>query len=208
MTTVTVFRRKVHVAAQRPLLTILRQIKNGLYRQLVEEVRHQLLIDKKHRAFYFRDLIPEFTPSACFGQTRQLEYLEAYSQFIQLEVKNVAKEELCNIKFTATQLPHTFACFVNTEGNGLIILTRTPLDPRWHRFSFLEIRKYYLSKLKARIGKQGHSILDLCRYSYDPDMYLNTEAPQFPVQPGPNDVPPRYSNLERALEKTKLITNH
>ena len=63
MPVVTVFRRKVSISAQKPLSTILKQIKNGMYQFMVESLRLAIAKERKNRADYIQGLIPGFTPS-------------------------------------------------------------------------------------------------------------------------------------------------
>ena len=206
MPVVTVFRRKVSISAQKPLSTILKQIKNGMYQSMVESLRLAIAKERKNRANYIQGLIPGFTPSGKYVTARLLSNLEQYTQYIQLETAKLKREQLSIVKSQVTSIPYTYACFVNAPGDRLIILTETPLEGRWHYYSFVSIRAWYADQLNLGFTDQGKSALNVCSYSYDPDIYINPDAAAFPVEPSPGGPKMGVSRLKAlCLERLGAI---
>ena len=204
MKSVTIFRKRAFLRGQLPLSTAFEQIQNGLYRTYVEEHRHLLFQRQKNRARYIRELIPEFTPAAQFHTWRDLGNLMRYNRIIHLEAAFGRKREQNNTKRTACQLPYTFACFEHVSGTGLVILVKTELGAVWHLHAFNAIRAYYQRELGLPIGWNGFSMSNLCTFSYDPGLYLNWEAPSYPVKITEEDRPLNYANLNKALAKRRI----
>lgn len=205
MPTITIFRHKNQVCAQRPLLTILQQIKRGMYKEIVQDLREQKLLELKDLDEYLLDHLPAFTPSGKFEGGRDLDSLMDYSQYIWLEVAGLDQDLLASIKMDIARIPFTYACFINQLGEGLVVLVKVKTPALLHTGAFACINQFYRQRLALDTTLSGQHIGDLCPYSYDPDIYINPDAALFPVKLQPTGTPPSLSGVSSVMAMAMVM---
>ncbi len=182
MAIVSLFQNFNKVIENKSLEEILKEIKSGIYRKQI------ITLGKLHtegKAAEFEKLkksLPAFTPSGLFEGGRKLEYLKQYSNFVILDFDKLSLVQLDKAKGTITKDAFTFACFISPSGSGLKILVKVSGGIDDHQTSFQKLKQYFEKLLDLPIDKSGKDITRLCFVSYDPELFLNTNAKSFELQ--------------------------
>ena len=166
--TVSVFKSVVDVSNpfQRPILFCLNRIKEGASREKIERFRKSK--DGKDK----RSL-----PGVCFNgsfTTRSASGLIALSGLITLDFDTFKTEsEAVEFKTMLSTEPFVYAAFISPSGLGVKALVKIPNDIDNFTLYFNALERYFDS---PNFDKSGKDICRFCFESYDPDIYINTEA--------------------------------
>ena len=165
---VSVFKSVVDVSNpfQRTVDFCLNRIKNGASREKVEKFRQSK--DPKDK----RTL-----PGVCFNgsfSTRSANSLIALSGLITLDFDRFKTEsEAIEYKDMLSKEPFVYSAFISPSGLGVKALVRIPDDLENFTLYFNALESYFDS---PNFDKSGKDISRFCFESYDPDIYINTEA--------------------------------
>jgi len=118
-------------------------------------------------------------PSICFSgtfNTRNAEGLIKHSGLMCLDFDGFEDEDTATAwRDTLTGWEYTYALFTSPSGNGLKVIVRIPeTDAQGHKQYFEAIEQHW-----AECKYFDTSTSDVCRVcyeSYDPELYVNTEA--------------------------------
>ena len=176
---VTIFKNFNEVIEHKTIPEILHEIKTGKYRPGITYLRKSLAENKLEAYEKAKKSLPAFTPSGKFVGGRKMEFLEAYSNFIILDIDKLSQTDLQNAKHKANQSEYTYASFISPSGNGLKILVKVNTTIEDHKETFLAIQKHYETLLNHEIDKSGKDITRLCFYSFDDNLYQNESAKTF-----------------------------
>ena len=177
--TITIFKNFNEVIEHKTIPEILNEIKTGKYRPGITYLRKSLAENKLEAYEKAKKSLPAFTPSGKFVGGRKMEFLEAYSNFIILDIDKLSQTDLQNAKHKANQSEYTYASFISPSGNGLKILVKVNTTKEDHKETFLAIQKHYETLLNHEIDKSGKDITRLCFYSFDDNLYQNENAKTF-----------------------------
>lgn len=173
---ITIFKNFNEVIEHKTIPEILHEIKTGKYRPGITYLRKSLAENKLEAYEKAKKSLPAFTPSGKFVGGRKMEFLEAYSNFIILDIDKLSQTDLQNAKHKANQSEYTYASFISPSGNGLKILVKVNTTKEDHKETFLTIQKHYETLLNHEIDKSGKDITRLCFYSFDDNLYQNEAA--------------------------------
>ena len=176
---ITIFKNFNEVIEHKTIPEILHEIKTGKYRPGITYLRKSLAENKLEAYEKAKKSLPAFTPSGKFVGGRKMEFLEAYSNFIILDIDKLSQTDLQNAKHKANQSEYTYASFISPSGNGLKILVKVNTTKEDHKETFLAIQKHYETLLNHEIDKSGKDITRLCFYSFDDNLYQNENAKTF-----------------------------
>lgn len=176
---ITIFKNFNEVIEHKTIPEILHEIKTGKYRPGITYLRKSLAENKLEAYEKAKKSLPAFTPSGKFVGGRKMEFLEAYSNFIILDIDKLSQTDLQNAKQKANQSEYTYASFISPSGNGLKILVKVNTTKEDHKETFLAIQKHYETLLNHEIDKSGKDITRLCFYSFDDNLYQNEAAKTF-----------------------------
>jgi len=176
---ITIFKNFNEVIEHKTIPEILHEIKTGKYRPGITYLRKSLAENKLEAYEKAKKSLPAFTPSGKFVGGRKMEFLEAYSNFIILDIDKLSQTDLQNAKQKANQSEFTYASFISPSGNGLKILVKVNTTKEDHKETFLAIQKHYETLLNHEIDKSGKDITRLCFYSFDDNLYHNEAAKTF-----------------------------
>jgi hypothetical protein len=176
---ITIFKNFNEVVEHKTIPEILHEIKTGKFRPGITYLRKSLAENKMEAYEKAKKSLPAFTPSGKFVGGRKMEFLEAYSNFIILDIDKLSQTDLQNAKHIANQCEYTFASFISPSGNGLKILVKVDIKKEDHKETFLAIQKHYETLLNQEIDKSGKDITRLCFYSFDDNLYQNEAAKTF-----------------------------
>ena len=210
---ITIFKNFNEVIEHKTIPEILHEIKTGKYRPGITYLRKSLAENKLEAYEKAKKSLPAFTPSGKFVGGRKMEFLEAYSNFIILDIDKLSQTDLQNAKQKANQSEFTYASFISPSGNGLKILVKVNTTKEDHKETFLAIQKHYETLLNHEIDKSGKDITRLCFYSFDDNLYQNEAAIVFasetkqsshtePVEVRQTD------NQQPTTENSEAIYNH
>lgn len=166
--TVSVFKSVTDVSNpfQRDVLFCLKRIQTGASREKVE--RYRKTKDAKDK----RSLA-----GVCFNgcfTTRSASGLIEPSGLMILDFDRFATEsEAVEYKLRLSIEPFVFAAFISPSALGVKALVRIPKDAANFTLYFNSLEKYFDS---PNFDKSGKDISRFCFESYDPDIYINTDA--------------------------------
>ena len=140
----------------------LQRIRTGhRHKHLIEQIREGNTDLKKQ--------LPAYSFSGVFTARNDKSCIE-HSGFICLDFDKTTKEEILqNSKYI-------YAAFLSPTGTGVKVLVRIPADISTHGARFDALREYFNH---ASFDPKTRDLSRLCFDSYDPDIYVNTDAPVF-----------------------------
>ena len=177
------------------LKKVLDSIKTDHWKTPIEEIRNCLFNSENVKASKLKSKLPAFTVSATFNESRKLEHLDKYNSVLHLDydkLDNISqvKDSLCKIKYT-------YCVFVSPSGKGLKVFVRVDSKYENHKEAFNALRGYYDSIVGVDSDKSVKDVNRLCFLSYDPNLYLNSEAPIFNFY--------NYMEMQKSVSKTRDI---
>jgi len=179
MKELSIFSNFNRVVAAKTYETIAEEIRNGLYKAKVGFLQ-QLIAEGKEREYSnLKKTLPAFTPSGRFVGGRKVVNMLEYSKLIILEIDNLSKDNLIDLKEKIIQDNFTYSCFISPGGRGLKILVKTDNSLSKYSGTFLKIQYYYENLLGVNIEKLGKNLTCLCFFSYDKELYLNKQSKVF-----------------------------
>jgi hypothetical protein len=148
------------------------RIRTGKSKELLSRIR---LEPEKE----VRNALKMGLPSICFSgtfNTRNAEGLIKHSGLMCLDFDGFEDEDTATAwRDTLTGWEYTYALFTSPSGNGLKVIVRIPeTDAQGHKQYFEAIEQHW-----AECKYFDTSTSDVCRVcyeSYDPELYVNTEA--------------------------------
>lgn len=173
--TITIFRNIFDIDAPfyTSVDTIVKRIKTGHCKTLVEEIRnHENKSDKNN----LKKKLPAIVFSGTFKSRAKDALPLQHSGLIVLDIDEV--EDLKKLKIKIQKSVYCFLCFVSPSGNGLKVVFKIPADVKRHTGYYLGIEKYFFD-LGINLDKSGKNIGRVCYESFDPDIYYNPESKVF-----------------------------
>lgn len=145
----------------------LSRIKNGKSKKAISEIRSMM---SKDRA----DKLKQYLPSVCFSgkfKERTDSGLIEHSGFIILDFDDL--DDIVTKKENISLNPFVYACWVSPRGNGIKALVRIAEGSK-HKEHFEALKEIF-----PDIDRSGINPSRVCYESWDPDIYINTDAIQF-----------------------------
>lgn len=158
---------------------ILELIRSDRHKQQILKLRELLAAGKDEEYNKQKRYLPAFTPCGLFEGGRKMEFLKEYSGMLILDIDKLPPDYINNVKNKAKGIAFTYSVFTSPSGNGLKILVRINTSQHQHKMVFEQVKKYYESALNVPIDPSGKDITRLCFLSWDPDIYVNTNAQVF-----------------------------
>lgn len=153
------------------LVSILHNIKNGVYEDFVYPVRNAKNDKDKKEA---KAKAPSITTSGTFSQ-RGNNYLIQHSGFIAIDFDHV--EDIGDAFNLLINDPYTFSVFRSISGTGLCVVVR--INGNKHLESFLGLERYYWTNYSLEADRSCKDVSRPRYLSYDPDLWLNENADIF-----------------------------
>lgn len=200
----TIFKNFTQIIDHLPLTDILHQIKNGKYQKQVATL--QKLINTGNIGEYNQQKksLPAFTACGTFIGGRKPQYFKEYSGFVILDFDKLTNNGMQIILERVPLIPYTLCLFKSPSGSGFKILVKVSPPPstcesvpppcpqgggqrvgilqQFHLTAFNQVRKYYEDRLALHVDPSGKDITRLCFFSFDPDLYYNSDASIFNVE--------------------------
>lgn len=177
MSVITIINDSNQITTNKPFITLMRQIKGGLFRNSVGAYRHEGDQDKQKEQL---EHIPSFLPTGCFRMQSKMLFLTDYSQIVQLDLEDIEPEDMDQIFKTICQDQFTYVCFRDVRGTGLKLFVLITNDNHIQHPDFFEaVKSHYQRRLRIRIPDDGASIHHRCKVSYDPNAYISSNPTPF-----------------------------
>lgn len=164
-----------------PLMQLLSAIQEGRWKDKVDKLRGMIKRGEpkeKQQAYKAREL-PAIAISGIFPQRRRAAELGEHSGFIAIDIDDVDNLDTARAELYADD--YTYAGFVSVSGRGLCLIVR--IDGNRHLDAFRGLERYYLAQYGYAIDPACKDVSRLRYVSYDPDLYLNTDAKRFAKYP-------------------------
>jgi len=144
-------------------------IKNGTYKEIIQEIRNEDSYDKKKE-------LKLTLPAVMFGGTFEEDRTNptTVSRLICLDFDHVASLESLKKKLKWNQSVYMF--FTSPSGDGLKVIIRSSVqNSEEYKTAVYQLFQQF-EELKLFADSQKQSINDLCFYSYDENIYFNPKA--------------------------------
>jgi len=201
---ITVFRNIFEVSEPHFVneTTIFKRIKDGNSKDLIEEIQNSTGEQRAN----LKKRLPSICFSGRFGK-RDAEFLLEHSGLICLDIDEIKKQDLDEVKTKVTDDIHCMACFVSPSGLGLKVIVKITPDKHNHKSQFLALEQHFNEMLKdytstkenkrklkdgfvkidetqgeflrVHLDKSGKDINRVCYESFDPDIFLNPDSEMF-----------------------------
>jgi predicted P-loop ATPase len=153
------------------IISILENIKNGVYEDYVYPVRNAKTDKEKKEA---KSKAPCITTSGTFSQ-RGNDYLLQHSGLIAIDFDHV--EDIGDAFNLLINDVYSFAVFRSISGTGLCAFVK--IDGRKHLEAFLGLERYYWQTYNLEADRACKDVSRPRYLSYDPDLFLNEQSQPF-----------------------------
>lgn len=167
--------------------TIIGHIKSDAMRDRIGAIRKM----KKEEADAAKMMLPAFFPSGVFSGGKKAENLVKHSGIIHLDIDGKQRAER-----VLSYLDTTYVLFLfRSPRGGVKIGFRTviPKDNHHHKWAWECIDREFAFGLSDKAGKPVNK---QCNLSYDPEAYLNLEAPTYTPPIMPEEKPIYFNPME------------
>ncbi len=201
MKNISIFKNYSTLLEDKSIDEIINEIKEGKFKTEVESIRQLYSSGNKVEADTLKKQLLGFTPSATFKTLRKAHLASVYSKFVVLDIDKLTVSELERVCKLAMFAPYTYCSFISPSGNGLKILIQVDSDLEHHLLAYNQVAEYYEQALEIDLDRSGKDVSRLCFYSYDPQLFHNTESSIF-------NVNKEYVlNVEPIIETKEVISN-
>ena len=132
--------------------------------------------------------LPAMMPSGTFT-ARNNKALSKHSGLICIDIDGVGRENLAKVKAKLRESMFLYALFDSPTQDGVKAFFRVPADGAKHAASFRALVAHVLEVAGVMVDESGKNVGRLCFLSYDPEIYVNEEAAEFPVIAEPEEPP-------------------
>lgn len=176
MPNISIVRPDGRVVAGKPLVTILRQIRKGMFKEIVEAYRYQISVGNEEKANFWKERLAAFTPSGQFEGNAQADCLVKFSGIVGLNVRVEHLEDLQAAKERLLSNKHTYTCFISADGKGIIVLVKVTVEGIPDKKQVLQIETAYAQWVleDAKVTVMRHD--EVCLYSFDEVVFVNEES--------------------------------
>lgn len=170
---VTIYKtlREVTNGFQRDVGYVFERIRIGKSKALIEQIRKEPDEEKQQD---LKKQLPAINFQGVFKE-RNDKGLKQFSGLIILDFDKFPNEkELNTLRDSLRDCEYVYAMFVSPRGNGLKVIVRIPIDGAQNYKGYFDSLKNYFDSPYFDVSSSNVS--RLCYESYDPDIYINTNA--------------------------------
>lgn len=150
----------------------LNHIKNGTYKNIVENCRKALQQGDKDLYTKLKSALPAVTFCGVFNGRKASEIVE-YNNLMILDIDDLPEEDFFNIKKELSNDKYILSIWNSPSGKGLKCLIRIESSIDKHKLIFNSLELYFLENYKIILDKSGKDISRLCFSSWDENIYYN-----------------------------------
>lgn len=157
-----------------PVLSVLNAIKDGRWKQMVDEVRSKTSKDERGKV---KEKMPAVLFAGKFSE-RRIDAFEESSGLVCIDFDGLSENGIADIEKILESKPWVYAYFVSPSGKGVKALVRA-------NFNTYEEYKSVFCAIDSDLGQLesfdmlNSDISRACFVSYDPDIYINEDAEVF-----------------------------
>jgi len=182
MEKVSIFKKFVQKTEDKPLVDVLEDIKSGIYKDEINDIRKLMDENKEKEADTLKKQLLGFTTSGTFSNYRKSENLIKYSQYIILDLDKLSDSELERVIPIIRLAPYTYALFISCRGRGVKFIVRVNSKVEQHKEVYKQVVEYYEQALNVEVDTSGSDYARLCFVSYDENCYINQNADVFEIK--------------------------
>lgn len=150
----------------------LSHIKNGTYRNIVENCREALNQGNKELYTKLKSTLPAVTFCGEFKGRKANEIIE-YNNLMILDIDDLPQNDFLNIKNTLSKDKYILSLWDSPSGQGLKCLIRIDSSIDKHKLIFNSLGLYFLENYQIILDKSGKDISRLCFSSWDENIHYN-----------------------------------
>lgn len=139
---VSVFNDFIYKVEDKPLVKILNDIKIGAYKAKISDIRNLLSNDNKKEADRLKKQLLAFTVSGTFSNGRSIDKIDAYSQYVILDIDKLSESQLKEVKQITRLAPYTYTSFISPSGKGLKIIVKVSSTKEHHKEAYNQVVAY------------------------------------------------------------------
>ena len=164
------------------IFTIFQDIKSNKYESEINAIRFAMHSEKLEMADKLKSELLAFTASGTFGKQRKKEFINSYSQIVNLDFDHIPLEDLSSLITKINDCEHTLASFVSPRGEGLKVFIKINSNAEKHTIAYSQVANYYQNLTGFDFDPKCKDISRLCFVSHDPNLFINENATIFEVQ--------------------------
>jgi hypothetical protein len=163
------------------LADVFERIRTGTYRKAVENLRLILATNGKPAYDRAKKKLDGVTFAGTFAPGRAIKKFTQHSGLVHGDIDGLTDVQDAKRRLTAD--PYTLYCFISPSGSGLKLGTRVvPVkDDVSYKRCWQAVADHYAQQHVVTWDPTGKDISRLCYVSYDPEIYVNLDAPLFPI---------------------------
>jgi len=189
----------------KPLITILEDIKAGTYKTQISDIRTNKANGNTSKYDQLKKELLAFTPSATFNGGRKKDLLTAYSGFVHLDFDKLETDKLSRLIELIQTIPFTYACFTSPSGDGLKVFVRVDTNHEQHDIAYKQVQAFYEKQLSTIADPKCKDITRLCFVSSDTDTFINEDAQVFAITL--QNEPLFAQSVEIPIDYAQLLNN-
>jgi len=164
--------------AETSILTFLKNVKEGMWRDKIEPINALKHKDPKELKNLVRDAkaktLPYVTISGTFSKFGDANLIK-HSGFICLDIDGLENIEEEWGKIIKDE--HTYGAFKSASGKGIAVVVK--INPKKHKESYKSLISYYLENFQIILDKSCSNVSRARFVSYDPNTFTNEESQVF-----------------------------
>ncbi|MCR4033393.1 MULTISPECIES: BT4734/BF3469 family protein [Flavobacterium] len=150
----------------------LNHIKNGTYKDIVENCRKALQQGDKDLYTKLKSTLPAVTFCGEFKGRKANEIIE-YNNLMILDIDDLPQENFLEIKKSLSNDKYILSLWESPSGKGLKCLIKIDSSINKHKLVFNSLSLYFLENYQIILDKSGKDISRLCFSSWDDNIYYN-----------------------------------
>ncbi|WP_394970951.1 BT4734/BF3469 family protein [uncultured Croceitalea sp.] len=161
---------------QSELLDELMDIKQGKYKNIIEQCRYYTSKKKYDSYKTLKINLPTVTFCGTFENGRKLQNLASYNKIMILDIDHVEVRNITLLKDLIQSDKYIYSVWLSPSGEGLKALVKIDGTPEEHKASFASLKEYFRSNYEIELDNSGSDITRLCFVSWDENLFLNTTS--------------------------------
>lgn len=157
--------------------TVLRAIRDGRYKEVVEKLRS--LSKEDYDKSKSTELVG-VTFSGSFS-VRNKTNIVTYSSIICMDFDKMEESLLKSLTTALKADPLTFALFRSPSNMGIKVLVKVNITEHYHEDAWNKLFWYFLKKHGVKADVSGKDVSRLCFVSWDQDLYYNGNSRVFTI---------------------------
>lgn len=113
--------------------------------------------------------------------------MQQLSGVMCIDIDHKATEELRYLRHILSQEPWVLAYFTSPSGDGLKVLVQSPVTtPEEYENCYAQVIEHFKLHYHCEVDQSCREYSKACYASYDPDLYVNDNAQDYPFRYNPD----------------------